>query len=623
MKFRAPSDACGHLVRAGNDKPHHWQCRSHSESPLCQLLMDTAAAPAANLASLYGSLVMTHNLFECKHAGAMPPSRWIADAPVGMCTRKGCSLAAAHTPISPVETDRATLEGTALLVCHRCLLNGRQPHSIRAGVSAQSMPTCRVIGCGYPLYIRVISAAVDADRWIEQGHQRLAAAQKRASTAAQAPLPAAPVALDAIYDLDRITEPTIIMHYLYECNHGDKKAEATRWIANTPLSECRKPSCREKRRQLTPVKTDRATLEGFGLLVCPQCLDEGRMPNTTRTNVRATDELVCKHPQCGSPLRIRAIVARADIDRWFDTGRRWIEERAARDAAENTARVQALQAQNAEIAEQCATIDNLKDIYPLTAGRDFELAMTVATTWLGRNHRSWSQRHPEATTMLATLLNQSPTWTAYAQNCSFCGTSLLLANSQVQPEFCAMIRRHLLLPHATPTVSCGAETCTSAACATCRAPPIPTAAAAARPTISTQDLIPGIDAGSLAQTCRRITSVESLRDAVQGHSDAAVHRVARDFLERIQTPRWLGEHPGIEKLLASILTAGDEIYNASRCSFCDQPPLAPGAFRFSQCVPLGTHLTSSSHGPTVRCTRAECDKPQCAACTPKKRRARK
>lgn len=554
-----------------------------------------------DLARLYGPTRLTHRKFKCC-------SEWIADTPTSFCTRRNCPNTG--KPLPPVDVDRATLPGMALLVCHGCLTNGRQPHSVRAGVAPTASLVCNLVSCGHALHICVVSAAVDADRWIAQGHQRLVAYQTRAA-GERAKLPPAPTAMDRVYSLDHIDEPPVLTLNLFQCNHGGKSAEPTSWIADTAVSFCARMPCREKRVPLKPVVTDRAKLTGFALLTCPTCLDNGRAPNCVRMNVCSTDVERCAHTDCGAPLRIRAIVARGDIDRWYETGRRWLAERAARDAADHAAQLDAIRAQDDVVAQQCAELATLEQLYDLTSGRSLELGVRVATAWLERNHGNWFRKHPEAADALGRLLVEPSAWIAYAERCDFCNTSMLLAAGSQRPQFCGAIRRHLL-HSGTLTAGCGAESCTVAECAACRARP---AVAGAKQSEALHAAIPALDAERSIEMYRGIHSVPALRNAMRGKPEGMVTRVASEFLRREMTPGWSLNNPDATGRFVSILLADDaECARLDRCSFCRKAPLSPGELDFAPCRPLETHLRGVSCGLTARCRRPICKATQCATC---------
>ena len=564
----------------------------------------------ADLARLYGPTMMTHRLFECAHGGVGPRSSWIADTPTSFCTRRNCP--STGRPLPPVETDRAALPGMALLVCHGCLLNGRQPHSVRAGVAPSASLMCGLVACGHPLHVRAVSATVDAERWIAQGHQRLVALQSQAATA-RAKLPPAPTAMDRVYSLDHIDEPPVLTHNLFQCNHGVKDAEPTSWIADTVVSFCAKNPCREKRVPLKPAAADRTKLTGFALLTCPACLDNGRAPNCVRMNVCATDVERCAHTDCGAPLRIRAIVARGDIDRWHETGRRWLVERADRDAADHAAQLATIRAQDDLVAQQCTELATLDEIYALTSGRSLELGVRVATEWLERNHGSWFRKHADAAATLGRLLAEPSAWIAYAERCDFCNASMLLAAGSQRPQFCGAIRRHLLHGGA-PTAGCGAESCTVAECAACRARPA-AAAASGKQAEALHAAIPALDAERSVEMYRGISSVPALRDAMRGKAEGIVTRVASEFLQRQMTPGWALHNPDATGRFVSILLADDaDCARLDRCSFCRKAPLSPGELDFVPCRPLETHLRGVSCGLTARCRRPTCTATQCATC---------
>lgn len=548
-----------------------------------------------------------HNEFACAHAGIAARSVWIADTPTSFCSRRNCPLAG--RPLPPVTTDRATLSGNALLVCHGCLLNGRQPHSMRPNVTPTTPLVCSLAGCGHPLHIRVVSATVDVDRWIAQGKQRLDAFQRQ-EAAARAKLPPAPTAMDRVYSLDHIDDAPVLTHNLFQCDHGVKDGEPTAWIADTATSMCARPSCRDKRRPLKPVVTDRAKLTGFALLTCAACLDAGRQPNSVRMNVCADDVQFCTYTDCDAQLRIRAIVARGDIERWYAVGRSWIAQRAERDAAEHEEQLRIVREQDADLERQCAELDSLDDIYLLTSGRSDELAARVAAAWLERNHYTWVRKHPDAVAKLAHLLSRPSGWIVYAQNCDFCATSMLMSTGAARPQFCAAIRRHLLRDGA-PTASCGADTCTATDCVACRARPTHTKQAAA----AVQQVIPALDDAANVEMYRGISSVVALRDAMGGKSSNVVTRVASDFLQRTMAPGWTLNNPDAVGRLVAILTAdAADCARLDRCSFCRKAPLSPGALDFAPCRPFDTHLRGVSCGLTARCRRPGCTAQQCAVC---------
>lgn len=430
---------------------------------------DAATWPApderAVLAAIYGPCAVMHNQFRCMHGGHAPAgasAEWIANAVVAFCVRRHCPLAQSAQPLAPVLVDRATLPGFALLVCPRCDEAGRQAHSTRARTAAIERPPCKAPGCGGLAYVRVVTADADVNAWMSAGRQRQQArlaAQSRAVVQATTPARSAAPTLADVFDAAHLDGPTMLGHWLFECGHGGKgggkKAEAatkSSWIDNAPRSTCR--TCQ---RAVAAVATDRTQLSGFALLSCRTCLDDGCQPNTVRMHIKSTDVLRCRRD--GSQLRIRAIVAAADIERWLGAGIEWLAERGAAEMAANVARAADHEAFHASIVRQCTQEpQSLAAIYATvhSASRlvSADTIAAVAAHWLGAQYPAWTKRHADAPARLAAIVCQAAPMMAH--KCDFCGANALTAAGiQMAPRFCDDIRCHLRLPDAPRRLTIG------------------------------------------------------------------------------------------------------------------------------------------------------------------------
>jgi hypothetical protein len=409
-------------------------------------------------AKTFGVTRVMHNRFSCAHNGvpeAGPPGVWIADTPLGRCTRNACPLAQSGAEIVPDDVDRARLPGYALLACLTCLEEGRQPHSHQNRICAVDRPHCLAPSCSGMLHVCVVTAHADIDAWMELG------ARRRESRAPK-PRPAVS-AIEAIYTgpYDGDAAP-YAPHNLFRCTHGGR-GQASEWIADSTSCVCKRPDCR---RRLAPTPTPRDELTGFALLTCRACLVAGRQPNSVKMDVKTSDKLLCARGDCSGALQIRAIVAWGDVDRWLAAGRRWLIERGAAEAAAKAARLAALQAQHETVITACAKLDSLDDIYAAVqrARLPTDAVTRIAAEWLADSHTRWSKRHPEATERLAALLSTPAS--QFETKCAFCGVENLFAGG-IGVRICGDVRAHLLASGPLTTGCQEGSCCETTACRAC------------------------------------------------------------------------------------------------------------------------------------------------------------